>query len=88
MTIQLPITLAKAILPLFAATLLKEIATSGAQVPNETIVNAINILGTLQSKAIEEAQSIKTSLALIIKINPINNNTISKTISLTSILIL
>ena len=80
-TIELPITLAKAITPSPLATLLKEIATSGAQVPKETIVRAINILGTLNFKAKDEAASTKTSDDLMIITNPTNKIIISKSIS-------
>lgn len=72
---QLPTTLANAIVPFPSATLRKEIATSGAQVPNATIVNAINILGILQRIAKEDAQSTKISLDLIIIINPKSKKT-------------
>ena len=76
-TMQLPTTLANAIVPFPSATLRKEIATSGAQVPNATIVNAINILGILQRIAKEDAQSTKISLDLIIIINPKSKKTTS-----------
>lgn len=45
-------------------------AISGAQVPKETIVKAINILGTFNFKARELAASTKISEALIIRIKP------------------
>ena len=46
--IQLPITLASAISPAPLATLLNDIASSGAQVPNAPIVSAIIILDILK----------------------------------------
>ena len=73
-TIQLPMTLAKAMVPFFAITLLNDIATSGAQVPKDTMVNAINIFGTWNFEAIDDAASTRTSLALIIMIKPIIKN--------------
>ena len=79
-TIELPTTFAKAITPSPFATLLKDIATSGAQVPNDTIVNAINILGTLNFKAKDEAASTKTSDDLMIITKPTNKIIISKSI--------
>ena len=73
-TIQLPITLAKAIVPFLLATLVNEIAISGAQVPNDTIVRATSILGTLHFIAMDDALSTKVSLALMITIKPITKN--------------
>lgn len=70
LTIQLPITLAKAIVSLLEAILLKEIPISGAEVPKATIVRAISILGTLHFIAKAEAQSTRTEVALIITIKP------------------
>lgn len=87
LTIQLPITLAKAIVPFLARTLLKEMATYGAQVPKETIVRAINILGTLHFIAMDEAPSTNISLAFIIAIKPINKKITSNIISPLSILL-
>ena len=73
-TMQLPITLAKAIVPFLLATLVNEIAISGAQVPNDTIVRATSILGTLHFIAMDDALSTKVSLALMIAIKPITKN--------------
>ena len=85
-TMQLPITLAKAITPSPSTILLKDMATSGAQVPNDTIVKAINILGTLSFKANDEVASTKTSDDLIIIANPTNKSIISKNITSLSFL--
>ena len=71
---QLPMTLANAIVPFLLITLVNEIAISGAQVPKETIVRAISILGTLHLIAIDVALSTKMSLALMITIKPISKN--------------
>lgn len=67
--------------PFLFATLWKDIATSGAQVPNATIVSAINIFGVLQRIAKEDAQSTKISLDLIIIINPSIKNITSSMLS-------
>jgi hypothetical protein len=74
LTIQLPIALAKTIPVLLLANALKEIATSGAHVPNAIIVKAIIDLGIFNFKARDDEASTKISDAFNIKTNPINNN--------------
>ena len=78
LTIQLPITLAKAIAPSPLLTLWKDITISGAHVPNATIVKEIKILDTFNFKAKEEAASTKISEDLTIIKKPSNNKIISK----------
>jgi len=59
----------------------KEIASSGADVPNASIVRPIIAVGTFKFFASEEAPETKKSAHFINKINPNIDNTICNSIS-------
>ena len=74
LVILLPITLPNTMSVLPEAIALKDIANSGAPVPNATIVRPISIFDTLKFWAVDDAPSIKISAPLIRRIKPIISN--------------
>ena len=68
------------VLPLISEE--KETASSGAPVPNATIVRPISSLLTLKFDAIEEDPSTKKSAPLISKMNPAIRSSVCKNISI------
>lgn len=68
------------VLPLISEE--KETASSGAPVPNATIVRPISSLLTLKFDAMEEDPSTKKSAPLISKMNPVIRSSVCKNISI------